>query len=122
MEQHVKVIGILDIIFGAICAAGGLLFMIAFMFFTPTIIADYIDDPAIATAIMFFGIIGGALFLCFGSFQLIVGLKLRQHKPWARIAQIVLSILYLPNFPLGTSFGVYYLWAMFNEDTIELFE
>jgi len=42
-------------------------------------------------------------------------------RPWARIAGIVVSILSLVAFPLGTVLGIYGLWVLFSKDTERLF-
>jgi hypothetical protein len=41
---------------------------------------------------------------------------------WARILVIILAILNLILFPIGTVIGIYTLWAMFNDETKALFE
>jgi hypothetical protein len=35
---------------------------------------------------------------------------------------IVLSILSLPGFPIGTLFGAYCLWVLFHAQTLPLFK
>lgn len=41
-----------------------------------------------------------------------VGFLLRRHAPQARIPAIVLSVLALFSFPIGTAIGIYGLWAL----------
>ena len=38
-----------------------------------------------------------------------VGGAAKERKPWARVASIVIAILLLPGFPLGTIIGIYLL-------------
>jgi len=40
------------------------------------------------------------------------GWSLLQRKPWARTLSIVMGILALLKFPLGTALGIYTLWVM----------
>jgi len=42
----------------------------------------------------------------------LVGWGLWQLKPWARIAAIVLAVLHLPGFPIGTLIGALILWYL----------
>ncbi|MFZ5471735.1 MAG: hypothetical protein ACOZIN_20090 [Myxococcota bacterium] len=42
------------------------------------------------------------------------GLRLRAHDVRVRIPVIILSVLALLSFPVGTVLGVYGLWAMFK--------
>jgi hypothetical protein len=43
---------------------------------------------------------------------LFTGYSLLQRKPWGRILAIVLGILALFKFPLGTALGIYTLWVL----------
>ncbi len=123
MEQHVKIIGIIDIVFGALGVLGGLLFMIIFLFFAPLIGASGEEGAAAGAAIFASVGLGGGLFIiAICAFEIIVGIKLQAYKPWARIVQIIFGVLSLPGFPVGTALGVYFLWAMLNQDTAALFE
>jgi hypothetical protein len=38
-----------------------------------------------------------------------------QYRPWARIVAIVVAILGIMHFPLGTALGIYALWALLSE-------
>lgn len=49
------------------------------------------------------------------------GLGLLQYKSWARILAIILGIVNLILFPIGTAVGIYTLIIMFNEQTKALF-
>ena len=53
---------------------------------------------------------------------LIIGYGLYQLQPWSRIAGIVLSIVSLLWFPIGTALGVYGLWVLFSAEGQRLFE
>jgi len=123
MEQHVKILGILDIIMGSLGALGGFFFMAMFLFFAPVMGASGQEGAAAGAAIFAtVGLTGGFFFIGFGVFQIVVGIKLQKHKPWARIAQIVLGFMTVLGFPIGTAFGGYSIWAMLNQDTAALFE
>jgi len=50
-----------------------------------------------------------------------VGYGLLQVKSWARIAAIVLAILVLCNFPIGTIIGGIVLYFMFQEEAQQAF-
>src|SRR5580765_3592940 len=45
-------------------------------------------------------------------FLFVLGTALKEHKEWARKAGIVLGIIQLFGFPLGTILGAYILWAL----------
>jgi hypothetical protein len=44
--------------------------------------------------------------------DLFAGYGLLQRKPWARILAMVLAVLALIKFPLGTALGLYTLWVL----------
>lgn len=49
------------------------------------------------------------------------GLGLLQYRSWARILAIILGIINLILFPIGTAVGLYTLIIMYNEETKVLF-
>jgi hypothetical protein len=52
---------------------------------------------------------------------LFAGFGLLGLCPWARVLAIVLGVLHLPGFPMGTAFGVYSLWALIHADSVPIF-
>lgn len=44
-----------------------------------------------------------------------VGMGLRGHDPRFRVSAILLSVLALLSFPVGTALGIYGLWAMLRK-------
>ena len=53
---------------------------------------------------------------------ILAGYGLLNYKSWARILTIILAILNLILFPIGTILGIYSLWVMFNDEAKALFE
>lgn len=54
--------------------------------------------------------------------SIIAGIGLFKRKEWARILTLIISVLDLFHFPLGTAVGVYSIWAMVQPETVELFK
>jgi uncharacterized membrane protein YozB (DUF420 family) len=52
---------------------------------------------------------------------IVAGYGLLKYKGWARILAIILAILNLILFPIGTALGIYTLVIMFNDETKALF-
>ncbi len=124
MHTHVKVLAVLYIVMSGI----GLLFALL-IFFALGTAASIVgmsaspDDAAIALPIL--GITGTALsvFLLLLSLPgLVTGWGLLKLRPWARILGIVLAVISLINFPIGTAIGVYGLWVLLTKETERLFE
>jgi hypothetical protein len=118
MKDHVKVIGILWVIFGAfwLCLA-----VFALLVFLGVAMIPNVEDisPAILRLI---GIIVSSFMGLMGLPQIIGGLGLINHKEWARILVLVLAFLALVNVPFGTALGIYTLVVLFNPETVRLFQ
>ena len=122
METHVKVLGVLNIVFGALGVLMALLLAVVFAGVATVVGIDGDADAAVAIPII--GLTGMATvsFLALWSLpSVIIGIGLVRRRPWARIAGIVVSILGLIVFPFGTILGVYGLWVLFSKDTERLF-
>ena len=122
MEKHVNIIGIIEIIFGALAALAGVVVM-ALAGIGGALLSTASEAPA-GTGGLIAGIgLGlGILIIGIGVLEIVAGIALRSYKPWARIVVIILAALGLLSFPIGTAFGVYVLWALLNKDTVALFE
>jgi hypothetical protein len=123
MAQHVKILGILHIVFGALCVVGGL-FVLALMGGIAGIVgaSDQTQDAAVAVPVL--AAIGGfvcILCLVIGLPGLVGGIGLLQYRPWARITVIVISALDLIHIPLGTALGIYGFWVLLNPQTEAMF-
>ena len=124
MQQHVTVLGVLFIVLGALGVIGFLIVILVFGG-AAGIVSMAADDPeATAIAVPIIGTVGtaiGVFILLMSIPDIIAGIGLLERRPWARILGIVLSILGLLHFPLGTIAGVYGLWVLFNPETEALF-
>jgi len=123
MQQHVKILAILHIVFGGlgilfalICLAvfGGIAGLIHWN--------DTSDQGAIGSAVV--GLVGGIIIivvLVISLPELIAGIGLLSFQPWARVLTIVLSVLELPGVPLHTAVGIYGLWILLSNEGAALF-
>ena len=122
METHLKVVGVLNIVFGALGLCFAALLTLIFAGSAATVAAAGDGDARIAIPVI--GLTGTALvgFLVVWSLPgVIVGIGLLKRRPWARIGGIVVAVLSLVAFPFGTALGAYALWVLFSSDTERLF-
>jgi hypothetical protein len=122
VETHVKVVGVLNIVFGALGLCLAAVLTLIFAGSAATVAAAGDADARIAIPVI--GLTGAALafFLVVLSLPgLIVGIGLIKRKAWARVGGIVVAVLSLLAFPFGTVLGVYSLWVLFSPDTERLF-
>jgi len=131
MRTHVQIIGWLYVIFGGLAVFGALIYALigvglAAIFQTEQISSDLARDgvspDAAAAVAVGVGVVLACVVVLFALPQIIAGIGLLRMRPWARILGIIVSILYLPGFPLGTALGVYTLVIMFNDETVALFQ
>ena len=122
METHLKVVGVLNIVFGALGLCSAAVLMLIFAGSAAAVASSGDADARIAIPII--GLTGSALvgFLVVWSLPgVIVGIGLLKRRPWARIGGIVVAVLSLLAFPFGTVLGVYALWVLFSPDAERLF-
>jgi hypothetical protein len=122
MDTHVKVLGVLDVVFGSLGVLGALALMLVFGGAAGIVGAS--GDPDAAIAMPIIGITGLTLvvFLLLLSVPaVIIGIGLVRFRPWARIAGIVLAVIDMIWFPVGTLVGIYGLWVLFSRETERLF-
>lgn len=116
MEKHVTVLGILYIAFSA------LMLLLAVIIFAAVVGGGIISGDSEAIAIT--SIVGPAaafLFLLLAAPGLIGGLYLLKRRPWARILVLVLGFLNLIEIPIGTALGIYTIWVLLKNETVDLF-
>lgn len=125
MEQHVRILGVLHIINGVLVlilgfiavAVLGLLGLIAVgsnhsgsWTVSGTCFTVQGIMSIIAMVIAAIAVVGGLP-------GIIGGWGLLAKKSWARIVVLIVGILNLFHFPLGTALGIYTLWVLLNPDS-----
>jgi hypothetical protein len=121
MEQHLKILGVLNIVFGGLGVCGALVILLVFGIPAGLVVAD--GDPDAVGTLSIFGVVGGFIFFLAAIFSvpaLCAGIGLLKYREWARIWTIVASVLHLINIPFGTVLAVYGLWLMFKDETVTL--
>jgi len=59
--------------------------------------------------------------IIWGAAHIAVGLPLRRHQHWSRLAALMLGSVDLLLLPYGTALGCYTLWALLHQDGRKLF-
>jgi hypothetical protein len=124
MRDHVKILGIIHIVFGSLGLLAGLVLAGVFAASGTIVGIAGQDDPDSLIAISILSVVGTGLFLLLLVLSvpgIVAGWGLLNLRPWARILTIVLSALNLLNVPVGTAIGVYGLWVMLNQETEAIF-
>jgi len=123
MRDHIKIVGILNMVLGGLGLLVALLVFVVFGGIAGVAgFANGGDDglpPAGLLAVIGFFIAGVVVVISLP--QLVGGWGLMHYKPWARVLMIVVSVIMLLHFPFGTALGVYGLWALLSDETKYLF-
>jgi hypothetical protein len=72
-----------------------------------------VGAQAFAGGIVFFW---GFFAICWGILDVLIGVFLAKGAGWARIAAIIVGILSLLSFPIGTALGIICLVVLFGEE------
>ncbi len=124
MRDHVRILAILNIVFGSMFLLGALIILLIFGGVAGIVGMAAHHDPEAAVAIPILGLIGVVIAVVLVVLSLpgiIAGIGLLKLQPWARILAIVISALNLLNVPIGTALGVYGLWVLLQAETERLF-
>ena len=122
MEQHVKVLAILNIVMGILGVLAAVIVLIVMGGVGLIVSSNGEADGAMVGTML--GGIGALVFVFIAVLSvpgIIAGYGLLHYRPWAPMLSIVISALNLLSFPFGTALGIYGLWILLNEETKPLF-
>ena len=120
MKTHVNVVGLIDLITGLLFTALAALVSVGLLVFAPAFNGAPPWSPEDATVIVAVALAISSLFLVIGIPSLIAGAGLLKQKGWARTLALVMAVLALASFPVGTAAGIYTLWVLSQKETEQL--
>ena len=116
MATHVKILGWLHLIFGALGILG------AFAVMGGTMLGGFFTGSLGGMiGLSMIGTFAAVIIIAYAIPGLLAGYGLLRFAPWARILTIVLAVFELIRFPFGTCLGVYSLWLLLSADGAALF-
>jgi hypothetical protein len=114
MKTHIKIVAILHIIFGAMSLIGAV--VIITVFGVAGGIAASQGEPGAAGIVGIVGLLIAGMLALISLPGIIGGVGLLGERNWARILVMIVGILHLFNFPIGTALGIYTLWALLSHE------
>lgn len=117
MERHINIVAALQIGYSILGLVIGAVLFILFHF-----IGDFIDEQEAKLVLPIIAKIVITVVVIFSIPGIIAGIGLFKRKEWARILTLILSVLHLLSFPLGTAVGVYSIWALVQPENVEAFK
>ena len=117
MATHVKILGLLHIVFGILGLLGAAAIMGGSM-----LGGMFTGSVGGMIGVSMIGTFAAAIVAAYAIPGLIAGYGLLKLYPWARILTIVLALFELLRFPFGTILGIYSLWVLFSAEGSALFQ
>lgn len=113
MEQHIKILAAIHIIWNALVLLLGLLI------FLVVVVAGAASGEAGAFALT--GAVGVILLIVMAAVALpgiIGGYGLLKRRSWSRIVLLIVGALSLMSFPFGTALGIYTIWVLTKQEVV----
>lgn len=117
MERHINVVAALQIGYSILGLIIGILLFTLFH-----LIGDFVDEYKTEFVLSVVANVMISMFAILSIPGIIAGMGLFKRKEWARILTLILSVLHLLSFPIGTVVGVYSIWALVQPENIEAFK
>lgn len=116
LDQHVKILGWLNVVFGVLYILIG-----ACVFLLLISVIPLSGDPDAVPVLGVVAIVVGGFMLVMALPGLLAGVGLLKRRNWGRILAIIVGVLNIPNFPLGTAIGVYTLYVLLQNEAAAYF-
>ncbi|HKJ80284.1 MAG TPA: hypothetical protein VKA10_12145 [Prolixibacteraceae bacterium] len=117
MDKHVKVVAALQIGLSVFTLIVGIIVYIVFF-----LVGDFAEEQEAKFVLSIISNVLIIFFIVLSIPGIIAGIGLFKRKEWARILTLIISVLELFNFPLGTAVGVYSIWALAQPEVAEEFK
>lgn len=119
IEQHVPILGWLYIISSAFFLLIGL-FLFVLLGGLGAFAAS--GDPEAPYILLLVGLFVGGIMAVVALPGLLAGWGLLRRKNWGRVLALIVAILNLFNFPLGTALGAYTLYVLLQNEATPYFQ
>ena len=110
-HTHQKILGALFIAYGALNFTGGVALLASI-----NIVNIFVDEMEVIQLVTFFSRLLGGVLVLTAIPAIVAGIGFLQEKDWAKVLALIVGIVYLLFFPIGTIIGIYAIWL--NAQTI----
>jgi hypothetical protein len=115
-RDHNRLLSIFYFIQAGLQLFGGIIVFVVYVILGGAMMTASREQDQVMGGIFFaVGVIAGVIMLVIGVFTLFTGFNVLKERPIGRTLGIIISILVLLSFPLGTALGIYGLWFFFGE-------
>ncbi|MFQ5629037.1 MAG: hypothetical protein ACE5I1_09775 [bacterium] len=116
MNQHITILGILYIAFNIFFV--GIAMLVFFVLTGAGVLSGDAEAMFITSTL---GTVIGFFIAITSLPGIIAGYGILKRKEWGRILSLILGVLNLINIPFGTILGIYTLYVLLNQETIDIF-
>lgn len=115
MSEHVHLLGIIFVVWGCL----SLLFGLGIWMFFAGLGVFSGEEEAFAVMLIIATIASGFSIVT-GIAEVISGWGLLKKMSWSRVLTIIMAVINVISFPLGTALGVYAMWVLFKDESKEV--
>ena len=115
ISEHIHLLGIIFVVWGGL----SLLFGFGMWIFFAGIGAFAGEKEAMAVMLIIATIASGFSIVT-GIAEVISGWGLLKKMSWSRVLTIIMAVINVISFPLGTALGVYAMWVLFKDESREV--
>ena len=117
MNMHVTILGWLLIGSGILTAIGGtIVFFAGIVFRNVAFPVPHDMPPGLPPLIARLASVIGFGILALAAGTVAAGVGLLQYRDWARVGAIIVAVLLIFHFPIGTAVAVYAFWVLFSQE------
>jgi hypothetical protein len=116
-RDHNNLLGIFILIKGGMLAFTGVILALVYLGTGAAIMGSSHrqDEQFVGGVMMAVGVAVGLILIVVAAFDIFTGVKIRRMAPVGRVLGIIVSVISLFSFPLGTALGVYGLWFLLGD-------
>jgi zinc-ribbon domain len=117
MAMHINILGWLLVGSAILTAIGGIIVLFASQIIQhlPGDVARQMP-PGIPHFVMWITSVVGLAIIALASGIAAAGVGLLQYKSWARVLAIIMAVLLVFHFPIGTVIAIYAFWVLFSDE------
>ena len=117
MESNIKLVAWLYIVLSVLCLVAAFIVVAIF-----AVIGLLTYDKQGFIVFTLLSALCGFFAVIFCVPGILAGWGLFKYKQWARILALVLGVMSLPNFPLGTALGAFTIYTLLDERSMVVFK
>ena len=118
MERHITILGILYIGYNTVSLIMGIVAAVALLGISAA--GNVFTDDFPPAPLFLLNTVGITLLIVFTVISLpgiIAGIGLIKFKQWGRILGLIVAVVNLFSFPVGTAISIYALWVLLSQET-----